>query len=374
MNESKKKILLTGGTGFLGRFFVRLLIKAGYMPVLLVRESGSLSALDRVNDLYNQEEVKQMIVLEGDLTDIEPDNIPNQWHQLGPIEAMYHIAGLVKFDTELKDTLHRVNVIGTKHAVELAKKLKIERFFYVSTAYTAGVQRQAEEVLHPLDNGFNNPYEESKCLAEHTVISSRCEHFQTTILRPSIIIGDSVTGEADTQFSIYGFLRGLSLFKRKAEKQIKKDNCEHPFYFPLSIQGDPEGLSNLVPVNYVAEVMLTALENECKHDIYHLTNPIAPTKQLLLEVFAELLQVKGMALVNSIDHKNMWDKRFEKFMSVYKPYMQNDPEFAIENTKNLLTAAKKNLLHLQKEDYIRIFKPALAHGDHQDNVVAAVQV
>jgi nucleoside-diphosphate-sugar epimerase len=353
----KKKILVTGGTGFLGRYFVRLLIQVGYLPILLVRPGKELTAVERVKEQFSEEEIKSLTIWEGELTDLTSNDIPIEWRKNGPIDAMFHIAGLVKFDKQLKDLLHKVNVQGTRNALSLAQGLSISRFFYISTAYTAGTKEHASETLHATNNSFHNAYEESKCLAEHLVMNENKPLFKATILRPSIIIGDSKTGEADTQFSIYGFLRGLSLFKRRVEKHLKFDKGQA--YFPLQIEGDPRGLSNLVPVNYVAEVMVTALETECEHDIYHLTNPFAPTKQLLLEVFSELLQVKGMSMVKYLEKRTDWDERFSQFISVYQPYMQNDPAFLTDHTYQLLTKAKKKILHLQKEDYLRIFRPVL---------------
>lgn len=360
-DKHKRNILITGGTGFLGRYFVRLLIQAGYLPILLVRPTDDLTALERVKKQFTVEEMEKVTVWEGDLTDLQAAHVPHEWQKTGPITAMFHIAGLVKFDEELKDLLYQVNVEGTRKALGLAQGLSISQFFYISTAYTAGKKERATETLHPLTNSFHNPYEESKCYAEHLVMSENSPVFKTTILRPSIIIGDSKTGEADTQFSIYGFLRGLYLFKRRVEKHLTFDRGQA--YFPLRIEGDPSGLSNLVPVNYVAEIMLTALETGCEHDIYHVTNPLAPTKQLLLDVFSELLQVKGMSMVKFLEKRSEWDEKFAQFMSVYQPYMQNDPAFIADHTHQLLKKAKKNILHLQKEDYLRIFQPVLKNEE-----------
>jgi nucleoside-diphosphate-sugar epimerase len=361
-----KKIVVTGATGFLGSYFVRLLLKAGYLPILLVRPNKSFSALDRVTQLFTGDEIKRISVWEGDLTEHDSSQLSSKWINEGPIEAMFHIAGLVKFDNSLREMLYNVNVKGTKNALALARKLNISRFFYISTAYTAGAQELASETLHSLDSSFNNPYEESKCLAEHIVLKENNDKFKATILRPSIIIGDSNTGEADTQFSIYGFIRGLALFKRRVEKQLRWD--KDGAFFPLQIQGDPNGFSNLVPVNYVAEVMLAALETECDHDIYHLTNPFAPTKQLLLEVFSELLQVKGMTLVKYFEKSSEWDEKFAQFISVYQPYMQDDPSFKTDHTHQLMVRAKKKMLHLKKEDYLRIFRPVLNQQDLPETV------
>ena len=41
----------------------------------------------------------------------------------------------------------------------------------------------------------------------------------TSIIRPAIIIGDSVTGEADSNFTLYGFMKALKVFKRRVEKR-----------------------------------------------------------------------------------------------------------------------------------------------------------
>ena len=119
------------------------------------------------------------------------------------IDKFYHLAALVKFNFELADELFQINYTGTQHAIELAKKLNSKHFLYVSTAYTIGEKELAYEELHPVDTPTNNPYEASKVQAEHLVAQEK--DMATSIIRPAIIIGDSVTGEADSKFTLYGF-------------------------------------------------------------------------------------------------------------------------------------------------------------------------
>jgi thioester reductase-like protein len=88
----------------------------------------------------------------------------------------------------------RVNVEGTRHVLDFAERCaSLERFHYISTCYVSGrydgVFREDD-----LDVGqrFNNFYEETKFLAE---VEVRKRDLPSTIYRPSVVVGDSRTGQ-----------------------------------------------------------------------------------------------------------------------------------------------------------------------------------
>src|SRR5207247_6389267 len=94
-----------------------------------------------------------------------------------------------------RDAGMRVNVDGTRHVLDFAERCpSLQRFHYVSTCYVSG-RHHGVFGEDDLDVGqrFNNFYEETKFLAEVEV--RRRSGLPVTIYRPSVVVGDSRTGE-----------------------------------------------------------------------------------------------------------------------------------------------------------------------------------
>ncbi|MFP3381741.1 SDR family oxidoreductase, partial [Bacillus sp. SIMBA_069] len=77
-------------------------------------------------------------------------------------------------------------------------------------------------------------------MAEHLVFS-HSDKMEVVIVRPSIIIGDSRTGEADTNFGLYGLLKGLCVLKRRASRTAGWQNQTYRMRLDVNVQ------TNLVP-------------------------------------------------------------------------------------------------------------------------------
>src|SRR6202012_3241223 len=104
------------------------------------------------------------------------------------------------------DEVFRHNEQGTGHVVALARRLQAVCFNHVSTAYVCG--RYAGRIpaaLYADDAHSNSVDESSKIVAERLAHSSGldCVRF----LRPSVVIGHSVTYGAPSSLGLYGFVR-----------------------------------------------------------------------------------------------------------------------------------------------------------------------
>jgi nucleoside-diphosphate-sugar epimerase len=91
----------------------------------------------------------------------------------------------------------RVNVDGTRNVLDALERCStLTRLYYFSTCYVSGryagpFSEDDLEVGAP----FNNYYEETKHLAEADVRRRMAAGIPATIYRPSIVVGDSCTGE-----------------------------------------------------------------------------------------------------------------------------------------------------------------------------------
>jgi thioester reductase-like protein len=333
-------LFLTGATGFLGGRLIKNLLQDKQNEIyILVR---NVQKAETLRDSFPTADQRRIHIYQGDITQpmavLSPDDI--EW-LTNKIDAVYHLAALVKFDLDLRDELFAANYDGTKHILELASQLKTRKFYYVSTAYTVGTLPHGVEDLYPTDGTFNNPYEESKVKSEHLVFSYR-DKMDVSIFRPAIIVGDSKTGEADSQFTLYGFMRALAVFKRKTARRSNEDRT----YRLLAAK---EGTSNLVPVDYVADILSLAPQKAEKDKIYHITNPNPPTNAELLQMVKEALEFHSLSVVESSDEQlDEEEIRLNSLIDVFKVYLAGNLKFDDGNTQELIQGT--DVGHLEMSD------------------------
>jgi nucleoside-diphosphate-sugar epimerase len=342
-------ILLTGATGFVGKRLIQELIRDGHDLYLLVRSEHKFQAL--INKLSTTD-AQQVHAIYGDITQQNLGTSDNVIQNLKfNIDTIYHMAALLSFDEDRKDETFRINVEGTKNVLEFAKEMAVSKFIYVSTAYTLGKNSYAKEELHDRNNDFVNPYEESKCVTEHLAFDYN-KYFDVSIMRPSIIIGDSVTGEADTTFALYGLLRGLKLLKRKVMKQEGWRDLR----FRLIIE--PETASNIVPVDYVAKVLAYGLTHSEPNKIYHITNPNPPVHHSVFEIIRDVLDFPNIELTPNAALEQLSEVEYflNSPLSVFHDYWNRTITFESGNTKDMLAKVGEPELHFDNAMMQRIIE------------------
>ncbi len=192
-------IFLTGFPGFIAERLVKRLAKRDTKFFLLVQKKFVDKARLTVKEIVKESDVplENFEIIEGD---ISRENLGIDEKKLEIIRQsatdIYHLAAI--YDLTVKEEIaYQVNVEGTKNVNELVKKLKNpRRYNYVSTCYVAG--KRTGEILETElehDAGFRNFYEETKYLAEREVEELNENNIRLTIFRPSIVVGDSETGE-----------------------------------------------------------------------------------------------------------------------------------------------------------------------------------
>jgi nucleoside-diphosphate-sugar epimerase len=149
-------------------------------------------------------------------------------------------------------------VDGTRNVLRLLQGARrLDRLHYVSTAYVSGratgVYRETDL---DLGQSFKNYYEETKFLAEVEVVKSG---LPATIYRPSIVVGDSRTGETAKFDGPYFVLSAM-------------ERLPSPGVFPRI--GSGTNPVDLAPVDYVVGGLarLATIE-ESRGRTYHLTDP-----------------------------------------------------------------------------------------------------
>ena len=206
-------ILLTGSNGFLGSQFVTAWLQRhpASRAACLVRALDDDAADARLKAALLQagedrdaqtgldEAVGRAAAIRGVLGDPDAGWIDDvaRWRDGSdrPLRVV-HCAANLSFRPSDRDAVRAVNIDGTRFMLDAASRLGASEFNYVSTAYVAGDREGLilEDVVGGEPPGFSNAYEESKWEAE-ALVRDHCARtgLLFRILRPSIIIGHSVT-------------------------------------------------------------------------------------------------------------------------------------------------------------------------------------
>jgi nucleoside-diphosphate-sugar epimerase len=178
-------------------------------------------------------------VIEGDTASMDLGLSGREFNALASeVDVIHHCAAVTYLGVE-PEVAERVNVGGAREVVELAEAADhLERLVHWSTALVSGARRGyvLESELTATD-GFRNVIEETRFRAER-IIRRAATQFPTTILRPSIVVGDSVSGEIDRLEGPY--LLVLLMLSAPSDLRI-----------PLPGRGDIP--LNLVPIDFVVD-------------------------------------------------------------------------------------------------------------------------
>ena len=233
------KVALFGGTGFVGSYITRELVREGFIPKLLV-QSGSLLKINSPCEVVKGDIQNKNAILET----------------MQGAEAVIYTIGIIREFPKKGVTFKELHLNGLKRCLEIALKIGVKRFILMSangvrpdgTAYQR-TKWQADEALK--ESGLN-----------------------WTIFRPSIIFGDP-GGEGRPEFCT----------------QIRDDMLSLPFPAPLFYNGllpFNAGSFSMSPIHVknVAEFFVKSIKLKvCEKNIFDLGGPEALTwKEIIHQI------------------------------------------------------------------------------------------
>ncbi|MCA1744720.1 MAG: SDR family oxidoreductase [Bacteroidales bacterium] len=347
-------IALTGATGFLGSHLMAALLKNGHRVIVLGRSSVDATLVQRLTSLL------KWFGIEG-LTDrLEMVEIDFSRARLGLEQPIYntlctktdqiiHCASDTSFSEHRRQQVFASNVLSLNHVLNFADDARVEYFHYISTAYACGQDSPICMEQLPHVNHFLNVYEESKAQAEKA-IAQFCDQ-QTipyTIIRPTIVYGDSRTGRSLKFNALYYPIRSLMALRDIYLNDIQNNGGKRSrahgigvgedgyLFLPLKIVLPKSGGLNLIPVNYFVEATLRILKNACSGAIYHLSNKIPVKLETIISYNEPFMRMKGVEIAYAIspnsNHRNPVAELFDRYIKAYLPYMHDDRHFDRTNT------------------------------------------
>jgi nucleoside-diphosphate-sugar epimerase len=250
--QKSADILVTGGTGFIGRALLNELVNKGKRVRALCRQNNSIEALPNevalnFGDMRNRESIRS--ALQG-------------------IKIVYHCAAAMKGDWA---DFYETTVLGTQNLLNELDNGSVEKLIYISTLgiidYNQLKENSVIDELSPIEEkpdkrGF---YTHSKFLAELLVskFSENSKKVKTTILRPGLVFGK----ESNKVLNNAGVLIGNNFFVF---------GCGHRFLGLNYIENLVDAIIQLDTVNY------------SNGEIYHVVDPEQPTVRKYIDSYQKL--------------------------------------------------------------------------------------
>ncbi len=237
----KKKVIVTGGAGFIGSHLVELLVKKGYKVLVIDNfETGRPDNLTKIR--------KKITIIKQNITNYE--KIENYFRNC---LYVFHLAALADIvpSIENPERYYNTNVTGTLNILKASKKFRIKKVLYAASASCYGVVK-----TFPTDEKnkimTEYPYALTKNLGEQLMTHwSKVFKISTISLRLF-----NVYGLRSRTTGAYGAMFGVFL----AQKINKK---------PLTIVGNGKQSRDFTYVTDVANAFYLASKSNIFHDIFN---------------------------------------------------------------------------------------------------------
>ena len=352
----KKRVLVTGARGLLGAEVIARLTANGHAVVALLRSDGPIERNDGTpieafpfRGRYPRS--GRVAYVRGDVAEERLGLHPETYEALrNTTSFIVHCAALTTFGCK-PETYEAINFRGTERMIEFAKRSSEAPIplLYVSTAYVCGERPGLfrEDDLE-LGQRLGNPYEQSKFRAERSVRAAMQAGLPATVLRPAIIVGDSITGVIRKFDTLYTVVR------LTAAGLVR------------TMPGDYGATLDIVPVDWVADVVAEALEKFplTAGRTLHVTSGTPTTLRDVNDVCAEFPSFHVPRYVprhifDTSEMKPLERRYYDEVVKLYESYLTRQVRFATDATRALFPrpprASGKSLLR-------RIFRYAVAAG------------
>lgn len=251
----RRKILVTGASGFLGGNLARLLIEEGHAVRVLARRTSNLACLA---DLSGWERA------EGDITAAE--SLPAAF---AGVEVVFHCAARVEMPRRMTAAIWNANVTGTENVLTACRRAGVRRLVHCSTVDAIGLPENGQ----PADEstpwnwdrlGVENAYARSKLEAHRRVQAAAADGLDAVLVCPAFMFG--------------------AYDPHPSSGRLIRQAARSPFIL------DPGGGNNFVDVLDVARAMISVVEKGRRGETYILGGENLP----YAEIFTLIRQALGL--------------------------------------------------------------------------------
>jgi len=281
LTREGKKVLVTGGAGFIGSHIVDSLVNCGYG----VRVIDDLST-GKLSNIEAHLRSGRVDFVRGDIKDAE--FIRKCIRDVG---AVVHLAAItsVPFSVKNPNFTYDTNVAGTLNLLISCAEEKVGKFVFISSCAVYG-EPECLPVNEKCPTSPISPYAESKLAAEHF-----CLGFHEKQLLKSVVL---------RLFNVYGPRQGVNDYSGVITRFIDRSRQG----LPLIIYGDGSQTRDFVHVSDVVEAVLGSLENrDAEGEVFNIGSgePIS-----VLELAKAVLELTGLNLETLYDKPRLGDIKY----------------------------------------------------------------
>ncbi len=279
------KFFITGGAGFIGSAFVRLVLDE--FPKCQVINFDALTYAGNPDNLTGLDESRHHFV-RGDITDHVAvlDALPEDCDAIINFAAETHVDRSIANAAEFL----RANIIGTQILLDAARARGVKRFVQISTDEVMGSLPENEDTFFTEASAFapNSPYAASKAAAEHLV---RAAHH---------------TFGLDTVITRCGNNYGPRQFPEKFLPLALSNALNDK---PIPVYGDGRNVRDWIYVEDHCRAILLAMEKGRLGAVYNIG---ARNERPNIEVLESLLDALGKphSLISFVKDRPGHDRRY----------------------------------------------------------------
>lgn len=294
------RVLLTGGTGYLGGLLAAQLVHDGWADrmVMPIRRTTATAAVpERIRN--------ELAALGADVAEAcrRFETVPWQGAETATAEALRELLERQRIDTIIhcagcldyfdEDALAAINVDFTTRLADAARAAGVKCFAYVSSAYSAGYcDRPIPEAALAEPHRDPTCYTRTKRAAEHAVARSGVPF---VIVRPSIVIGDSRNGRySGKRYGLYQQWMGIErLLSDRYHAELHTVATDQPvnLLHQDAFQAATAGILRRVPDGAYVNLVTR--------------NHLAPSMKALWRLICEVTRPRRVVFYPGLQHVNL---------------------------------------------------------------------
>lgn len=241
---SIKKVIVTGGAGFIGSHLTELLLTQGHEVVVI--DNLSTGRLENLSHLQSHPKLSIQVKDITNFTEIAPIFEGIDW--------VFHLAALADIVPSINEPMayYQSNVVGTSHVVEASRLAKVKRFVYAASSSCYGIPDQyPTPESAPIQPQY--PYALTKYLGEETVL-----HWGKVYGLPVVSVRFfNVYGPRSRTSGTYGAVFGVFLAQKLANQ-------------PLTVVGDGTQTRDFTYVSDIASACFEAAQSDITGEIFNI--------------------------------------------------------------------------------------------------------
>ena len=329
----KKKILVTGGGGFIGSHLVETLIKDGHSVKTIVpyNPDNSWGWIDS----FEPNIKKNLEIVSGDICD---QNLVSKL--VKNVDVIFHLAALISIPYSYVSPRSYIstNIMGTLNLLEASRNSNVELFVQTSTSEVYGSSQYSPiDEQHPLN--AQSPYAATKIAADQLALSYyRSFDLPVSIIRPFNTFGP--------RQSLRAFIPTIITQILSSKKKIKLGNLNPKRDFSY-ISDTVRGFTSCIG------------KKKCLGQAINLGTGVVFSMQETLDLITEYI---GKDVIFEIDKKRLRPKKSEvdhllSANNFAKKIINWEPEF--KNKSGFKRGLQQTIEWFSKPENIKLYKSDL---------------